>query len=509
MFEDRSSLKKSFSFLKQQSLLTKIKWDSSMSCEADLHVLSSSRLSKELKSLLHKWQIQKWSEARSALMCFETSKGLLWILCGSFQKVKKKTYSKMLGDPSSDHTFFRDQAGLVFKEILKSKVTSLSLHLDVKLKSSSVKALFSGFEICSYNFQPHKSKCPQIVLSSKKTFKLEKLVQQATFLGQSVNLAKHLVNLPAEILNPITYAEVVKWLFQKHKSISVQIWDETDLKKENMNLVLAVGRAGSTPPRVIKLSYRPSSQVKKQLPIVLVGKGVTYDTGGLNIKPGNAMRIMKKDMGGSASLVGLMWWLKNSKLKCAVDVYLGLAENSISASAFRPGDILKSKKGLTVEIDNTDAEGRLVLADVLTLAQQKPLKALVDVATLTGAIKASLGLQVAGLFSNHHTLCDTVFKASQEAGDELWPMPLVEAMKPELNSSVADLVNSSSSAGGGAVSAALFLEAFVEANTPWAHLDIFAWTTNTNKVHQHIGGSGQGVQCLAFWLEKKPWQKKF
>ena len=256
------------------------------------------------------------------------------------------------------------------------------------------------------------------------------------------------------------------------------------------------------PPCLIHIRYRNGSNSGK--PLALVGKGITFDTGGLDLKPAAFMRIMKKDMGGSAALVGLAAWLERSGFERPVDIWLAVAENAVGDKAFRPGDVITARNGKTVEIDNTDAEGRLVLADALTVAiseddENRPA-AVVDVATLTGAARVALGLQVGALFASDKGLSDALYQAGIESGDPLWPLPLVRAYGNELQSQVAQLVNSSANRFGGAVTAAMFLAEFTE-DIPWAHIDVNAWTNETLGAVKGPGANGQMVQCLIKFLE--------
>jgi leucyl aminopeptidase len=231
-----------------------------------------------------------------------------------------------------------------------------------------------------------------------------------------------------------------------------------------------------------------------------VGKGVTFDSGGLDIKDAAGMRLMKKDMGGAAAVVGALYSYLQQGGQRPLDVYVPLAENAISGKSYRPGDVIRSKSGMTVEIHNTDAEGRLVLADSLALAaaqqgEQKPC-AIVVAATLTGAIKVGLGSDIAGLFASHEGLAEGLLRASKEYGDPMWRMPLYDAYRPKLETSVADINHCAVGSYGGAITAALFLAEFVKGHA-FAHLDIYAWTDGERGALREGGGSGQAVQALA------------
>ncbi|MCB0421520.1 MAG: leucyl aminopeptidase family protein [Bdellovibrionales bacterium] len=338
------------------------------------------------------------------------------------------------------------------------------------------------------------------VSSSPKKLRVTDL-DKARQLSSATNFCRHLVNAPANILNPKSYTQILKSYFQRAKNFKVEIWEEPQLKKENAGLLLAVGQGAATPPALVRLSYRPAGSKKK--PIAFVGKGITFDTGGLDIKPSSGMRIMKKDMGGSAALAGLAYWVAEAQPKRPCDFYFSLAENAVSAYSMRPGDVIQSRNGITVEIDNTDAEGRLVLADALDVASRQKEKpsAIIDVATLTGAIKMGLGSEIPGLFCNSDSLSEKLLLSWQEKGELLWRMPLFHQHKRKLQSFVANTANSASGFGG-AIRAAVFLEQFVDNSIPWAHFDIYAWADSPSGAIAEVGASGQAVQGLVGFLEK-------
>lgn len=373
--------------------------------------------------------------------------------------------------------------------------------IDFHISADELDFAITGLEIALYRFKKvRKGELPSYKLNLKQKGKAlaAKAVGERTHLGVSVNLARHLVNLPPNELNPVTYAHFCEQFFNGIKTIDVEVWDENRLHKEKMNLHLAVGQGSKTQPRMVRISYRPVGG--KKAPIAFVGKGITFDSGGLDIKPSSGMRLMKKDMGGSASVVGLAYWAAIEGVKQPLDFYLALAENAISGDAFRPGDVFTARNGTTVEIHNTDAEGRLVLADVLDVAvtaDEKP-RVVIDLATLTGAIKVALGASLAGLFSNDQKLEQTLTAAGEESGELSWAMPLFQKYRSATSSNFADMVNAVDGFGG-AVTAALFLEKFVK-DVPWAHFDIYAWKDSAEGCMLESGGNGQTIQALAQWL---------
>ncbi len=395
----------------------------------------------------------------------------------------------------------RDAVGATLGQLERMDV--MWAEYDFNLEPPALEAAILGLEIALYRFKrSYKGEVSNLGLSIRNKGKVvsEKTIGQSVAGGVAVNLARHLVNLPPNILNPVTYADAVKNIFAGRKGVSVEVWDEKRLAKENMGLHLAVGQGSDTPPRLVHIRYRPAAKARKA-PIAFVGKGITFDSGGLDIKPAAGMRLMKKDMGGSAALVGLGLWATLTGYSAPLDIYLALAENSINGNSFRPSDILTSRNGQSVEIHNTDAEGRLVLADALDVAatQSEKPRYLIDVATLTGAIKVALGSHIAGLFSNDARLSQALATSGQQAGDLVWAMPLFKRYAAQLTSSFADMVNATDGFGG-AVTAALFLEKFVH-DLPWAHLDIYAWKDSSEGAFLDAGGSGQSVLGLAQWLK--------
>jgi leucyl aminopeptidase len=277
----------------------------------------------------------------------------------------------------------------------------------------------------------------------------------------------------------------------KNCGLKIAILDEKQLKKERMNLMLAVGSAASVcaPARLIKLSYEPKKASKRT--IALIGKGVTFDSGGLDLKPADGMLEMKVDMSGAAAVLATMRAL--SKLKPSINVvgYMACVENGVGPHAYHPGDIIVSRHGLTVEINNTDAEGRLILADAINYSQEhdKP-DTIIDIATLTGACMVALGTKTAGIFSNNDILSQEIITSGKNTGESFWRLPLLAELKDVLKSPIADIKNCGDRYGG-SITAALFLQEFVDSKIKWAHLDIAGPATN-NKAHAYNPGGGVG-----------------
>jgi leucyl aminopeptidase len=312
-------------------------------------------------------------------------------------------------------------------------------------------------------------------------------------LARGVQLARDLVNEPANVLGPVEFAEHARALTQA--GVEVEILDVAQLTELKMLSLLAVGQGSVRPSRVAVMQWH-GSKSKRAKPVCFVGKGVVFDTGGISIKPAAGMEDMKGDMGGAACVTGLMLALAGRKAAVNAVGIIGLVENMPSGSAMRPGDIVTSMSGQTIEILNTDAEGRLVLADVLWYAQErfKP-RAIVDLATLTGAIMVALGKEYAGLFSNDDKLAADLIKAGEATGEKVWRMPLGKAYDKLIQSKNADMKNIGGRFGG-AITAAQFLQRFIK-DTPWAHLDVAGVAMDSNRTDiSATWASGWGVRLL-------------
>ena len=355
----------------------------------------------------------------------------------------------------------------------------------------SVASIAAGWADGAYRFDRYlkdKSSPPQLAIPEGSAG--EALAAEA----DSVALLRDLVNTPAGDMTPAGIQEVVANLAEEFGAKLTAIVGD-DLLEQNYPMVHAVGRAAAAAPRFLELEWGDTS--KPQL--ALVGKGVTFDSGGLDIKPGSGMRIMKKDMGGSAHVIALARLVMATNLPVHLKLYVPTVENAISGDAFRPGDILSSRKGLTVEIDNTDAEGRLILADALTRASEFDPDLLLDFATLTGAARVALGADLAPVYSDDDQLVADVLAGSAESGDPVWRMPMWDPYLADLKSPIADLVNSGGGFGG-SITAALFLKQFVDAKS-WAHFDVWAW--RKGKYGRPEGATACGLRAVWAMLQKR------
>ncbi len=325
-------------------------------------------------------------------------------------------------------------------------------------------------------------------------------VEQATTVGKSIgmgiNIAKQLGNLPANLCTPKDLTEVARLLAQQFKPLSTHILDEKALQKLGMNAHLSVSRGSIEPAFLIELHYQPRAK-SQQEPTVLIGKGVTFDTGGISLKPSASMDEMKFDMSGAASVIGTMAALAMMDHQHPVIALIPATENMPAHHATKPGDVVQSASGQTIEILNTDAEGRLILCDALNYAQKFNPACIIDVATLTGACVVALGAHFSGLMSNSESLAQDLATAGYGSHDRCWQLPLDEDYNEQLHSNFADMANISDGRGAGTITAACFLQRFVSKQTPWAHLDIAgtAWKTGREK-----GSTGRPVGLLCEYL---------
>jgi leucyl aminopeptidase len=309
-------------------------------------------------------------------------------------------------------------------------------------------------------------------------------------LAESVFLARDLINTPASDMGPDALERAVRELARRFNA-KVSVVKGEALLVRNFPMIHAVGRAGAEAPRLVDLSWGPAGAPK----VTLVGKGVCFDTGGLDIKTASGMLLMKKDMGGAANVLGLASMIMKAGLRIRLRVLIPAVENAIAGNAFRPGDVLKSRKGLAVEIGNTDAEGRLVLADALALADEEIPDLLIDMATLTGAARVALGPDLAPFYTDDDALSAEIAAASVAVADPVWRMPLWVPYQRKLASRIADTNNVTSDGFAGSVTAALFLKRFVEKAARWAHFDIFGWHPS-DRPHGPLGGEAQAIRAL-------------
>ncbi|MSP42139.1 MAG: leucyl aminopeptidase family protein [Alphaproteobacteria bacterium] len=312
----------------------------------------------------------------------------------------------------------------------------------------------------------------------------------ASRIAEGVFLARDLINTPANDMGPQELSDAAAALAQRHGA-ALHILAGEALLHHNYPMIHAVGKASVRPPRLLDMRWGDVNAPR----VTLVGKGVVFDSGGLDLKPSDGMRLMKKDMGGAANVLGLAHMIMGAGLKLRLRVLIPVAENAVAGNAFRPGDILNSRKGLTVEIGNTDAEGRLILADALTEGASEQPEYLFDLATLTGAARTALGAEIPPFFTPDDALAAQLSLCSQRVADPLWRLPLWQPYARGLESGIADVNNVTEGGMAGAITAALFLQKFVEGARVWAHFDIYAWNAKAGP-GQKAGGEAMAIRAL-------------
>jgi leucyl aminopeptidase len=308
---------------------------------------------------------------------------------------------------------------------------------------------------------------------------------------------RDLVNTPTEDMGPADLSHAIHKHAKTYKA-KVREWVGDELLKGNFPTIHAVGRASHREPRMIELTWGKESHPK----LCVIGKGVCFDTGGLDLKPGDGMRWMKKDMGGAAHAIALAGLIMQAKLPVRLTLLIPAVENSVSGNALRPGDVITTRAGHTVEVDNTDAEGRLVLCDALAYASEQKPDLIVDFATLTGAARVALGPDLPALFANREDVAEAVLAAGRETSDPMWRLPLWRPYRKLLDSYLADFANSGASRHAGAITAALYMERFVPDSIPWMHLDTYAWN-DADRPGKPRGGEALGLRAFFLFLEKR------
>ena len=334
----------------------------------------------------------------------------------------------------------------------------------------------------------------------KKKRGLEKAVERGQIIAEAQNFARELANEPGNKLTPRLFAGRVSSMARK-AGLKISVLDEKQIAKLKMGALLSVAQGSSEPPRMVVMTYTPSRAAKNAPVLGLVGKGVTFDTGGISIKPSSGMEKMKYDMAGGATMAGAMYALARLKPKCKVIGVIPLSENMPGAAAQKPGDVQVAMSGKTIEVINTDAEGRLVLADGLHYARQLGATHLIDAATLTGAVVVALGNVNAGAFTNNQKFLNSLLASAKATGEKIWQLPLDEEHRDDIKSAIADIQNVGKGRGAGATTAAMFLREFVD-KTPWIHLDIAgtAWLESA-KPWMPLGPSGVTVRTLIHFTE--------
>jgi leucyl aminopeptidase len=417
-----------------------------------------------------------------------------------------------LGDRAAvDTEVLRRATGSIVREARGAKHAVTTLPRAGGDEAAATRAVTEAVLLAAYRFDKYKAnsnssnggrqRLERLVIAASDGADrdaLEAAVVSGRARAAATNLARDLSNEPANNLHPSDLAEAAVRAVEG-KGVTVTVKDEVQLAAEGFGGIVGVGQGASNPPRLVELRYEPEGAVAS---VVLVGKGITFDSGGLSLKPPDGMITMKTDMSGAAAVVGVMSALQELGVKVAVTGYLASAENMPSGTAIRPGDVLKMKNDKTVEVLNTDAEGRLVMADALALGASSEPDAIIDIATLTGACMVALGKRYTGLMGNDEALAEEVLAAAAEAGERTWRLPLPEEYRKDLDSEVADIKNVADRYGG-ALTAGLFLKEFVDGR-PWVHLDI-AGPARADSDDGYIGkgSTGTAVRTLLSWLQAR------
>ena len=407
-----------------------------------------------------------------------------------------------------------EELGANFYSFIKTnKIDKVNLYADTlksfKSNKKNTKLILNfihGFNLKSYSFDKYKTQNNNIFYFLLKIITSEKISLNNNYfrykaIESGVFQTRDLVSEPPNILYPKKYVEIIKKL--SSLGLKIQIYNESKMKKLGMHALLGVGQGSINESFLVTMEWRGNKKSKNK-PLAFVGKGVCFDTGGISLKPAKFMEEMKYDMAGSAVVVGLLKTLALRKAKVNAVGVVGLVENMPGGNAQRPGDIVKSYSGKTIEVLNTDAEGRLVLSDALSFAEKKfKPKFIIDLATLTGAIIVSLGEEYAGLFSNNNDLSNKIFEVSKKIGEKVWRLPLNENYNKLMDSTIADVQNINYSGGAGSITAAQFLQRFIINKTPWAHLDIagMAFSKKASNLNPK-GATGFGVRLLNKFIEE-------
>lgn len=411
-------------------------------------------------------------------------------------------------DSKLTHEIVRQAGAGLCKEIKALKSTEVFVHIDGLTSSKKeladyLQAFVEGLQLASYSFDELKSGDKKVVTaeihlvsSAAKDKTVQNAFRQGTVLAACTNFAKRLGDMPGNYMTPTILAEeTIK--AAKGTGLKVTAWDKKRIEKEKMGGLLGVARGSDEEPRFIVMEYNGAAKSKK--PIAFVGKGLTFDTGGISLKPGAKMEDMKYDMGGGAAVIGTMLAIAQLKLKVNAIAFVPATENMPSGRATKPGDVHTARNGKTFEVNNTDAEGRLILSDALCYASEQKPAAIVDAATLTGAMVVALGNVHTGYFTRNSGFKGKIEKAADVSGELVWNMPLTDAHVKDMKGTFADLSNISSAAGAGSATAAAFLEQFVDSEIPWAHFDIAgtAWACG-NRLNYCSPKGATGVMVRTF-----------
>ncbi len=410
--------------------------------------------------------------------------------------------SALVGVGDSDDVdmhVIRKAAAQVVRSFGSSRRVSVALPADTTVDALLAgQAVAEGAVLGSYRFDGYKSKAKppklkRVDVAGGSGAHAQAALDLGAAIATSQSIARDLVNEPGGSLTAPAFARRAASIARK-AGVKVKVWDEAAIKKAKLGGLLGVNRGSTNPPRFVEFTYEPEGKPSSTL--ALVGKGITFDAGGLSIKTGQGMMTMKCDMGGAAAVVGAMSAMSAAGVTCRVRAFVPMTDNMLGGDATRPGDVLKIRNGKTIEVLNTDAEGRLVLADALSVASEGKPDAIVDLATLTGACMVALGPKIAGLMGNNDSWISQIETAGSNTGERVWHLPLPDDYKKMFESSVADMKNIAGPHGG-ALTAGLILQEFVGEGIPWAHIDIAGPAfTDSDDAEITKGGTGFGVRLL-------------
>jgi leucyl aminopeptidase len=425
-----------------------------------------------------------------------------------------------LGDvKTNDYELVRRVSSVAYSKLKSLKATGagfdlLTLTKHTKDNARAVRAAVEGIELTAYSMDEYKGKAAPKKKKSEEGNKIERIVflaggkmspaslkkaiSEGQIISEGVNFTRRLGDLPGNLMTPAILASEVQKA-AKGTGLIVTVFDKARIKKERMGGLLGVSLGSDKDPRFIMIEYKGAAASRK--PIALVGKGLTFDAGGISLKPAASMDEMKYDMQGGAAVIGTMLAIAKLKLKANVVAYVPATENMPGPGANKPGDILTARNGKTIEVLNTDAEGRLILADALVYATEKKPKLVMDAATLTGAMVVALGNTYTGVHSRDNNLVKKVQEAADKSDENMWPMPIHDDHSNDMKGVFADLQNISNFRGAGSSTAAAFLENFIENDVPWAHFDIAGTGWNQGNRHPYCPKKGATGALVRTWVE--------
>lgn len=476
--------------------------------QGEAHTPETASLDKRLKGrLMQAWKKQKFSGKEGSTFLLPTmglvpADHVLFVGMGEKKEASVNSWRRCV-----DTTI-----GQALR--LKAKTAALALAAGGE-KEEIIAAITEGSLLSTYHFDRYKSRTEEtdqdrlkkfILLGADPTTRSRRRAQRrGELFAEATCYARDLINLPAAVVTPAYLGKEAERV-GKEERLGVRVYYKKDLEKLGMGAILGVAQGSTAEPCFIEMIYRPRGQANKR--VALVGKGVTFDSGGLSLKPPQGMEQMKRDMAGGATVLGVMKVIGRLAPPIEVRGYIPASENMPSGSAYKPGDILKTYSGKTVEVLNTDAEGRLLLADALSYAcspggrhsGERP-DVIIDIATLTGAVRTALGNRLGGILGTDKSLIYALTQAGKEVGEQLWELPLFAPYREQLDSPVADLKNIGNSGSGGTIQAALFLQEFVPESVPWAHLDVASVAfTDTPLPCTPRGAVGFGVRTFLRYL---------